>query len=272
MLSTFGSSVGELRLLGELPASDGRPHLEVWFAAHVRLGERPANAAPLLWLSLEALIARAGTASLSDPHTLAALLLAARSDLSALTRTSKAIPCADAGHAEATPTSSPGDDDEGIGDADRLLDGERSLLEFNARVLAMAEDRRTPLLERLQFLAIVSANNDEFFAVRVAALQRLRVDIKAGEQSQSAEQRTNALGERVRALVKRQEACYRECMRELEQHGIRIVPWEMLASDAMTKLREHFRQVVFPALTPQAVTEAPGYPRPSSPRSRCRSP
>ena len=263
MLSTFGSSVGELRLLGELPASDGRPHIEVWFAAHVRMGERPNGAAPLLWLSLEALIARAGSASLSDPHTLAALLLAARSDLNALTRSSKAIPIPDAeARPDAAPTSPSGDEEEGLGDGDRLLDGERSLHEFNARVLAMAEDRRTPLLERLQFLAIVSANNDEFFAVRVAALQRLRVDIKAEEQSRSAEQRTNALAVHVRALGKRQEACYRECMRELEKYGIRIVPWNQLSSDATAKLREHFRQVVFPALTPQAVTEAPGYPRP----------
>jgi len=262
MLSTFGSGVGELRMLGELPASDGRPHLEVWFAAHVRQGTRPAGADALLWLSLEALIARAGTASLSDPHTLAALLLAARSDLSALTRSSKATPVVDDNTALESTAASSGDDDEGVGDGDRLLDGERSLLEFNARVLAMAEDPRTPVLERLQFLAIVSANTDEFFAVRVAALQRLRVDIKDDEKSMSAEQRTNALGIRVRALVKRQEACYRDCMRDLEVHGIRIVPWEQLASDAKAKLREHFRQVVFPALTPQAVTEAPGYPRP----------
>ena len=58
-----------------------------------------------------------------------------------------------------------------------------------SEVLAMAEDSRTPVLERLQFLAIVSANTDEFFAVRIAALQRLRVDIKDDEKSMSADRR-----------------------------------------------------------------------------------
>ena len=51
---------------------------------------------------------------------------------------------------------------------------ELDAIEFNGRVLSMAEDARVPLLERLQYLAIVSANNDEFFAVRVAAMQRER--------------------------------------------------------------------------------------------------
>jgi polyphosphate kinase len=260
MLSTFGSSVGELRLLGELPAHDGRPHLEVWLVLHGRYSGRAANAQPISWLSLDDLIARAGTASLSDPLTIAALLLAARSDLSTLTRAAGAKPAAQHQAPSAPSVREP--DDEHAGDNERLLDGDQSLLEFNSRVLSMAEDARVPLLERLQYLSIVSANNDEFFAVRYAALQRQRAGITAERERVDTESRAAELGARVRSLSTRQERCLRDCMTELSLHGIRVASWADLSRDDASRLRDYFRRVVFPALTPQAVTEAPGYPRP----------
>ena len=100
LLECFGSSVGELRLLGDLPASQGRSGLEIWLVTQTRQAHTSGGttnggavgASPVLWLSLDELIARAGTPSLSDPSTLAALLVAARSDLSALSRASKSAP------------------------------------------------------------------------------------------------------------------------------------------------------------------------------------
>ncbi len=261
MLSTFGSSVGELRLLGELPAHDGRPHLEVWLVLHGRHPNRPADAPLILWLTLDDLIARAGTASLSDPVSLAGLLLAARSDLSTHARASAAKPATDTPRPESSVSRDA--EDEHAGDAERLLDGDESLLEFNGRVLAMAEDARMPLLERLQYLSIVSANTDEFFAVRFAALQRRRAGLTGDRERMEAESSAAELGMRVRALGTRQERCLRECMRELASHGIRITPWSDLRPEDASRLRDHFRRVVFPALTPQAVTESPGYPRPN---------
>ena len=61
-----------------------------------------------------------------------------------------------------------------------------------------------------------------------------------------------ALG--VRELRARQERCLNACMRELESQGIRIVPWSELAPNEVASMQSHFRDVVFPALTPQAVT------------------
>ena len=254
----FGSSVGDLRLLGDLPADDGRPHLEVWLALQTRLGRQPAGVSAPTWLSIEELTARAGTRALSDPTTLTALLVAARSDLAAIARSAKAVPVR-----SSTPTPVPADsEEEALDEKDRLLDPDRSLLEFNSRVLALAENESTPLLERLQFLAIVSSNVDEFFTVRMPALKRPRVDSTGEQRGERSEQRLSALSAGVRSLAARQQAALRSCLRALELHGVHVVPWTDLDVEEKAKLHRYFRDVVFPALTPQAVTEAPGYPRP----------
>jgi polyphosphate kinase len=269
LLECFGSSVGELHLLGDVPAGQGRPQLEIWLVTQTRhartLGDttngRAVEASPVLWLSLDELIARAGTPSLSDASTLAALLVAARSDLSALSRASRSTPVVGSFSA-VTARDAVHHDDGPPGDDTQLLDAERSLIEFNARVLAMAEDKSTPLLERVQYLGIVSANVDEFFAVSVAALKRARLVIAREHRAAEMDDRLAALGSGVRELVDRQQRCLRECMRELESHGIRVLPWAELAGTELATMRTYFRDVVFPTLTPQAVTEAPGYPAP----------
>ena len=261
----FDSSVGDLRLLGDLPASEERPQLEIWLVTQTRQarasGSTPNGASPTLWLSLDELIARAGTRSLSDPQTVAALLVAARSDLPALGRVSTSASVVGSSTADATQGAVQGEDGS-LGSEAQLLDAERSLLEFNGRVLAMAEDRSTPLLERVQYLGIVSANIDEFFAVSVMALKRARMAITGEHRVAEMGDRLAALALHVRELGARQERCLGECMRELGSHGVRIVPWAQLAPDEVASLRAHFHDVVFPALTPQAVTEAPGYPSP----------
>ena len=269
LLECFGSSVGELRLLGDLPASEGRPQLEIWLVTQTRQARAlggtpngaPSAASPMVWLSLDELIARAGSPSLNDSQTLAALLVAARSDLPALGRASKSASVIGSPSAAAT-SGALGGDDGPLGSEARLLDAERSLLEFNSRVLAMAEDASTPLLERVQYLGIVSANLDEFFAVSVTALKRARMVITGEHRVAEMGDRLAGLALGVRGLLGRQERCLAECMRELRSRGVRIVPWSELAPNEVASVRTYFRDVVFPALTPQAVTEAPGYPAP----------
>ena len=150
------------------------------------------------------------------------------------------------------------------GPSAEFLDPELSLLAFQERVLALAEDPATPLGERLRFLAIVSANVDEFFMVRVAGLRSAaREEMEEqGERELTALEQLEAIGERVAALVARQSRCYRACAAELAAHGTRICTWEELDAGERARLREHFREELLPALTPFAMTLSPGHPLP----------
>ncbi|HEU4630003.1 MAG TPA: polyphosphate kinase 1 [Gemmatimonadaceae bacterium] len=151
-----------------------------------------------------------------------------------------------------------------------VLDPELSLLAFQERVLALAEDDATPLGERLRFLSIVSANLDEFFSVRVSALEAaLCPPPEAGAEARAAarlaRQRLDAVADRVRALVARQSRCARACLAALASHGVRVVPWAALDDVQRGTLRARFRDDILPALTPLAMTLSPGHPFPQLP-------
>ncbi|MEZ5728873.1 MAG: polyphosphate kinase 1 [Burkholderiaceae bacterium] len=145
-------------------------------------------------------------------------------------------------------------------DAARLLDREQSLLAFNERVLAQAEDERVPLLERLRFLTIVSANLDEFFEVRIADLEQLllfdRPDGAALRASKVA-----AL-ERARALVGRQyDLLNQKLLPAMALEGI-----EILLSSRWNDAQRAWAEQVFlteiePVLTPIALDPAHPFPR-----------
>jgi len=147
-------------------------------------------------------------------------------------------------------------------DASPYLNRELSMLDFQERVLALAEDPATPLLERAKFLAISSTNIDEFFQVRVAVL---RDRVAAGlhtttPDGQSPRQQLHAIAHRVRALVDRQARCYAELLvPELARAGIAIEPWSSLGAADRAHMAEVFEDV-FPVLTPLAVD--PGHPFP----------
>jgi polyphosphate kinase len=147
--------------------------------------------------------------------------------------------------------------------ADRFSNRELSWLAFNARVLALAEDRREPLLERMKFLAIFASNLDEFYMVRVAGLKR-RTDM--GLQVQSADGRSPRavlaqLAERTRELTDRHARCFLEDIQPaLAAEGIRIVRWDALDGEERGRLAEYFRSKVFPVLTPLAVDPAHPFP------------
>lgn len=146
--------------------------------------------------------------------------------------------------------------------ASPYLNRELSWLDFNARVLHEAQDERTPLLERLKFLAIFSSNLDEFFMVRVAGLKR---QLAAGVTQPSPDgltppQQLDAIAIRVATLLDAQQACLAELLARLAEHDIRLVDVESLTAAQFSALDEYFEREVFPVLTPLALD--PGQPFP----------
>jgi polyphosphate kinase len=147
--------------------------------------------------------------------------------------------------------------------ARRYVNRELSTLDYFSRVLAMAEDKTVPLLERAKFLAIFQGLLDEFFEVRVAGLKDqlaaglLGTDpagLSPGDQLRAIKLETACLVERrVRAFID-------EVVPELDEHGIRLSSWDSLQDDDRAYIEEVFQERIFPVLTPLAVD--PGHPFP----------
>ncbi|HEV3405694.1 MAG TPA: polyphosphate kinase 1 [Candidatus Dormibacteraeota bacterium] len=145
----------------------------------------------------------------------------------------------------------------------RYINRELSRLDFDERVLAMAEDPKLPLLERLRFLAIFSQNLDDFFQVRVAGLkeQVLAAIAVASPDGVSPLDQLKAIRTRVERLVERQVGIYkREMVPALAQSGITIVRAGDVDRRELSELHTVFREQIFPVLTPLAVD--PGHPFP----------
>jgi polyphosphate kinase len=133
---------------------------------------------------------------------------------------------------------------------------ELSWLQFNQRVLELAEDAGVPLMERLKFAAIFTSNLDEFFMVRVAGLHD-QVDAgiaNTGADGLTAAETIDAIRARAGELCDRQSACVEEMLRPaLSEHGIAIVGWNALQGAQRHALTERFRRQIFPVLTPLGV-------------------
>jgi polyphosphate kinase len=150
---------------------------------------------------------------------------------------------------------------------ERFLNRELSWLEFNARVLALAEDPSNRLLERVKFLAIFGSNLDEFFQVRVAGLQEQREAGvgPASPEGLTPEEQLAGITERVADLYRRTDALWVEDLRPaLEKEGVRLVDWAELDARDREHLGELFRERVFPVLTPLSVDPAHPFPYISS--------
>ncbi|MBO8187962.1 RNA degradosome polyphosphate kinase [Streptomyces sp. DW4-2] len=147
--------------------------------------------------------------------------------------------------------------------ADRFLDREQSWLAFNERVLELAEDPETPLLERANFLAIFAGNLDEFFMVRVAGLKR-RIATGVATRSASGLQPREVLEgiwNRSRELMARHAACYqREISPALAAEGLHLIRWAELTEAEQARLFTLFRRQIYPVLTPLAVDPAHPFP------------
>ncbi|SNR43623.1 polyphosphate kinase [Blastococcus mobilis] len=147
--------------------------------------------------------------------------------------------------------------------ADRFLNREVSWLDFNARVLELAEDEKLPLLERVKFLAIFASNLDEFFMVRIAGLKRRQttgLTVRSPDGLTIREQ-LERVTRRTQDLVQRHADVFiKDVAPRLEEVGIRIVHWPQLEDDEARRLREYFRDQVFPVLTPLAVDPAHPFP------------
>jgi len=152
---------------------------------------------------------------------------------------------------------------EALAEGSRYLNRELSWLEFNARVLALADDQQVPLLERVKFLAIFSSNLDEFFQVRVAALKD-QVAAHVGSTSpdgRTAAQQLEEISDRVGTLVSQQEEIYHERVKPaLAAAGIWISDWDDLDDEDRKYLIDVYEQRIFPVLTPLSFD--PGHPFP----------
>jgi polyphosphate kinase len=149
-------------------------------------------------------------------------------------------------------------------DADvRYLNRELSWLQFNERVLALAENPNLALLERAKFLAIFQTNLDEFFQVRVAGLkEQLAAEVtgKNPDRLSPAEQ-LRAIGEVVTELSVRHATLFRdELIPALREEGVRYSEWEELDDEDRQHLVTIFEDQVFPVLTPLAVDPAHPFP------------
>jgi polyphosphate kinase len=148
-------------------------------------------------------------------------------------------------------------------DPARFLNRDIEWLEFNARVLDIAADQRTPLLERLRFLSIYSANLDEFFMKRVGVIKR---QIEAGvsgpvPEALSPQQQLDGIRARVATLGHRQAIVLRDrLLPALAPHGIRMLRWEQLSDAQRAEAEAWFRRSVFPILTPLAVDPGHRFP------------
>ena len=279
MRRLFGNAEGETRLIGVVRAANRRPAVEVWLVRRLRRNLTAAPPGGLQWFTPADVVSRAGSPVLRDPMTLSALAVAARSEL---VPEWSATPLAPA--QPTVPTGGTTDESSRLTLSElrvpvlplRALDAARrapdqfvnallSSLEFNVRVLELAEDPRIPLLARLRFLAIFSTNLDQFFMVDVGSLQH---QVAAGVVERSPDgltpaQQLDAIAIRLHPLIARQYRCFHELVRgPLAEQGIRVRDWTALDPAERAALARRFADDVIPLLTPKALTRAPGHPFP----------
>ena len=142
------------------------------------------------------------------------------------------------------------------------LNRELTWLEFNRRVLNEADDERTPLLERVKFLAIVSSNLDEFFMKRIGGLKQ---QVGAGVQELTVDGRTpqqqiDEAQSVVEGIENRKERLLPQVLSQLAEHGIEVLDYSDLKKKERDALRKHYIENIMPLVTPQSIDPAHPFP------------
>lgn len=143
------------------------------------------------------------------------------------------------------------------------MDRELSWLDFNERVLNLAENQNTPLLERVRFLSIFSSNLDDFFMIRVANLKR-KIELGITNKNSAGftpEDLLSEITKRSQVLIDRQIECFHSnILPQLRESDINLLSWNDFTDDERKKLGEYFYTTIFPVLTPMAVDPTHPFP------------
>lgn len=140
---------------------------------------------------------------------------------------------------------------------------ELSWLQFNARVLAEAEDENVPLLERFKFLAIFTSNLDEFFMIRVGSLRDMAAVDKEHTDSKSgltAKEQLHLIYKAVEPLYARRDAAFFDVDSKLSAIGLRRLTMDSLAPDEQKYIKRYFKDIIAPVLSPQIVDSHHPFP------------
>ncbi|NIP82256.1 MAG: hypothetical protein GWM90_24770, partial [Gemmatimonadetes bacterium] len=253
---------GRLRLLGTNPGGVGRPALEVWLAEGI---DPDSVGEAMTWLPLTEVLGTVGSGVLREPRTLAALEVAARSDLPPADH--EGLPGGPGSGAEALELALP--DPPGV-DAfdespahDHLLNAELSRIAFDERILVFAESEETPLLERVRFLSMFGSRQDDFFMTRVAGFKD---ELAAGGRRRTldgltAHEQLDLIAVRARQVAARAQRLLRDrLLPALAERGIRILGRDDLNDQDRTFLREHYATHAEAVLTPMAADSSHPFP------------
>ena len=146
--------------------------------------------------------------------------------------------------------------------SDRFINRELSWLQFNSRVLEEACNSKVPLLERIKFLSISATNLDEFYMIRVAGIKdQIGHNVnKTSIDGLSPAEQLEKIKIKTESLIKEQQECWLNLVKELKKENIFVESKESLSSKDKTFLKKYFLSNIFPALSPIAIDPAHPFP------------